>query len=198
MIPTPHECYALLHTYRVPEHIIQHSREVHRLALYLCQELILQGERLDSAAVEAGSLLHDIAKMEGLQSGENHAQAGARLLRDLGFPEVAEIVRQHVVLDGEKLPHPVTEAMVVHYADKRVRHTSVVSLPERFQDLKERYGKNPASLAWLEDLEEKSVAVEKRIFARLSIQPESLTFPQPAPFPREPETFPEDSEFHDR
>jgi putative nucleotidyltransferase with HDIG domain len=187
-----------LQTYRVPEHIIQHSREVHRLALYLCQELTRKGERLNQAAVEAGSLLHDIAKMEGFQSGEDHAQAGARLLRDLGFPEVAEIIRQHVVLDGEQPPHSITEAMVVHYADKRVRHTSVVSLPERFQDLKERYGKNPASLAWLEDLEGSSLAVEKRILARLSLKPESLNFPRPAAFPREPETCSENAEFPDR
>jgi len=198
MIPTLHECYALLQTYMVPEHIIQHSRQVHRLALSLCRELNLQGERLNQAAVEAASLLHDIAKMQGLQSGENHSQAGARLLRDLGFPEVAEIVRQHVVLDGEGPSHPITEAMVVHYADKRVRHASVVSLAERFQDLKERYGKTPASLAWLKDLEEKSLAVERLIFANLSIGPESLISPPPAPSPVEGESFPEPSEIPDR
>ncbi len=190
MIPTPQECYALLKTFKVPDHIIQHSHEVHRLALYLCRELTLRGERLDQAAVEAGSLLHDIAKMEGVQSGENHALAGARLLRDLGFPEVAEIVRQHVVLDGEKCSDPITEAMLVHYADKRIRHTSVVSLAERFQDLKERYGKNPASLAWLEDLEESSRAVEKRLMARMAIKPEFLISLQPATLPQEPERFP--------
>jgi putative nucleotidyltransferase with HDIG domain len=198
MIPTPTECYALLKAYRVPEHIIQHSREVRRLALILCQELTLQGERLNQAAVEAGSLLHDIAKMEGLRSGENHAQAGARLLRDLGFPEVAEIVRQHVVLDREKPPHPITEAMIVHYADKRVRHTTVVSLAERFQDLKERYGKNPVSLAWLEDLERNSLGVEKRILERLSPASASLIFRPPATFPREMEPPPENSESRDR
>ncbi len=97
MIPTFRECYVLLRTYRVPEHIIQHSRQVQRLALFLSQELIRQGKELNGAAVEAASLLHDIAKMEGLRSGENHSQAGARLLRDLGFPGIAEIVRQHVV-----------------------------------------------------------------------------------------------------
>ena len=198
MIPTLRECYTLLQTHRVPEHIVQHSRQVHRLALSLSRELILQGERLNQAAVEAASLLHDIAKMEGLQSGENHSQAGARLLGNLGFPEVAEIVRQHVVLDGETPPHQITEAMVVHYADKRVRHTSVVSLAERFQDLKERYGKTPASLAWLENLEESSLAVEKLIFAKLSIGPESLIFSPPAPSPAVGEVLPEPSGIPDR
>jgi uncharacterized protein len=197
MIPTPKECYTLLRTYRVPEHIIEHSRVVHRLALSLCRQLNLQGERLDQAAVEAGSLLHDIAKAEGLQSGEDHSQAGARLLRDWGFPEVAEIVRQHVVLDQASPSHPISEAVVVHYADKRVQHTSVVSLLERFQDLKERYGKTPTHLAWLEDLEEKSLAVEKRIFAKLSIQSPSLICARPAAFPQGPEAVPENSESRD-
>ncbi len=198
MIPTPNECCALLQAYKVPEHIIRHSRVVHRVALHLCQELNQQGEKLDQAEVEAGSLLHDIAKMEGLHTGEKHSQAGAILLGRLGYPEVAEIVRQHVVLDGGEPPHQITEAMVVHYADKRVRHTSVVSLAERFQDLKERYGKTPASLAWLEDLEESSLEVEKLIFAKLSIGPESLISHPPAPSPAEGETFPELSENPDR
>ena len=180
MVPTPKECCTLWRAYEVPEHIVQHSRVVHRVALYLCQELNRQGGKLDQAKVEAGSLLHDIAKMEGLVSGENHAQAGANLLRRLGYPEVAEIVRQHVVLDDGSFQERITEAVVVHYADKRVKHTAVVSLPERFQDLKERYGKNPAALFWLDDLEKKSQALEKRIFEKLSIKPESLIALQPA------------------
>jgi hypothetical protein len=92
----------------------------------------------------------------------------------LGYPEVAEIVRQHVVLDDGIPPGQITEAILVHYADKRVKHTAIVSLAERFQDLKERYGKNPPALAWLEDLERKSYELEEQIFQKLTIKPESL------------------------
>jgi uncharacterized protein len=183
MIPTVKECYALLRAHNVPEHIVQHSEVVHRLALYLCQQLNHQGEKLNQAEVEAGSLLHDIAKMGGLHSGENHSQAGAVLLGSLGYSKVAEIVRQHVVLDDGTCPSQsrITEAVVVHYADKRVKHTSVVSLAERFQDLKERYGKSPAALFWLDDLEKRSQTLEKHIFKNLSIQPDSLVALQPTP-----------------
>ncbi|MBM4332541.1 MAG: HDIG domain-containing protein [Deltaproteobacteria bacterium] len=174
MIPTPSECFNLLQAHNVPEHIVQHSRVVHRVALYLCQNLNQQGERLDPAQVEAGSLLHDIAKMDGLQTMENHSQAGALLLSRLGYPEIAEIVRQHVILDDGALQVQINEAAVVHYADKRVKHTSVVSLAERFRDLKERYGKNSAALSWLEDLEQRTMELEKRIFQGLSIGPGSL------------------------
>ena len=174
MIPTTVECFKLLQQYSVPVHIVQHSRVVHGVALYLCQELNLHGESLDRSSVEAGALLHDIAKMESLNKGENHSRAGALLLSRLGYGGIAEIVRQHVVLDGQTPPELITEAAVVHYADKRVRHTTIVSLAERFQDLRERYGKNPAGLSFLADLESRSFLLEKRLFRWLSIRPESL------------------------
>lgn len=174
MIPTRDECFALLQEYEVPEHIIQHSRVVHGVALYLCRALIRRGEKLDQALVEAGSLLHDITKMKSQETGESHPRSGALLLWRLGYPEVAEIVRQHVVLDDGISPGQVAEAALVHYADKRVKHTTIVSLEERFQDLKERYGKSPAALAWLEDLEAKSFVLEGQIFQKLPVKPESL------------------------
>jgi putative nucleotidyltransferase with HDIG domain len=174
MVPGVDECYALLKKYGVPPHIVQHSRVVHDVALCLCLMLNRHGEKLDQARVEAGSLLHDIAKMEGLHTGESHPRAGALLLSRLGYPEVADIVRQHVVLDDGTPQSHITEPTVVHYADKRVRHVTVVSLAERFRDLKERYGKTSSALAWLEDLEGKSILLEERIFQRLPIQPDSL------------------------
>ena len=174
VIPSRDKCFALLQENEVPGHIIQHSRVVHGVALYLCRALILHGAKLDRALVEAGSLLHDITKMKSLEVGEGHPQSGAHLLSRLGYPQVAEIVRQHVVLDDGISTGPVTEAALVHYADKRVKHTTIVSLAERFRDLKERYGKTPPALAWLENVEGKSLELEERIFRELPIAPESL------------------------
>ncbi len=175
MIPKAEECFLLLKRFEVPEHIIEHSRRVHGVASYLCRVLNDHGERLDQALVEAGSLLHDVAKMRTLSTGGNHSQAGARLLRELGFPEVAEIVRQHVVLDAGMHHERITEAEVVHYSDKRVKHTTVVPLLERFRDLKKRYGKSPEALAWLEDLERQSLLLEERLFRKIPVPPEALS-----------------------
>jgi putative nucleotidyltransferase with HDIG domain len=174
VIPTPEKCFALLQEHEVPQHIVQHSRVVRGVAIYLCRALNLHGAKLDQALVEAGSLLHDIAKIKSLEIGEGHPQSGAHLLSRLGYPQVAEIVRQHVVLDDGISSGPVTEAVLVHYADKRVKHTTIVSLGERFRDLKERYGKSPSAWAWLEGLEGKSLELEERIFHKLPIPPESL------------------------
>ena len=175
MVPNVEECLLLLKKFQVPEHILAHSQRVQGVALYLCRLLNHHGERLDQALVEAASLLHDIAKVRTLGTGGNHAQEGARLLRELGFPEVAEVVRQHVVLDTGTGQGRITEAEVVHYADKRVKHTTVVPLGERFLDLKKRYGKSPGAMSWLEDLEQRSRMLEERLFQKIPVLPEVVS-----------------------
>jgi putative nucleotidyltransferase with HDIG domain len=175
MVPKPEDCFLLLKKFEVPVHIVEHSQAVRRVASYLCRLLHRRGERLDLARVEAASLLHDIAKVNNKNKGEGHAEAGAKLLRELGFPEVSEIVRQHVVLDPGIDHGRISEAEVVHYADKRVKHTAIVSLEERFQDLRDRYGKSSEALAWLQEMERQGLLVEERIFQKISISPEALT-----------------------
>ncbi len=174
MVPDEGECFRLLERYAVPPNVIEHSRVVLALARVLCRELNSRGEKMDLPLVEAAALLHDIAKVLSFQTGENHSQAGARLLREMGFPEVAEIVRQHVVLDPETNHGRITEALLVHYADKRVKHDAVVSLEERFRDLKERYGKSPEARGWIEALEAQSRSIEERIFRQISLAPGDL------------------------
>lgn len=171
---TPQDCLALLQKHNVPEHIVEHSRVVYEIAHFLCQALNRQGEKLDLEKIAAAALLHDIAKMDGLEQGKNHSQEGARLLSGLGYPEIGEIIRQHVILDDEGPQPALTEASIVHYADKRVRHTTIVSVRERFQDLQARYGKTPPARAWLEELEMKTGELEQRIFLRLTIEPDHL------------------------
>jgi uncharacterized protein len=173
-IPNAEECFLLLQKYGVPPNVVEHSRKVRGVAMFLCRELNRQDEGLDPSLVDAASLLHDIAKVASFKTGENHSQAGANLLREQGFGEVAEIVRQHVVLDSGVDHGRITEAALVNYADKRVQHTRVVSLEERFQDLRERYGKTPEARAWLDSLERQNRLLEARIFQRIPILPEGL------------------------
>jgi putative nucleotidyltransferase with HDIG domain len=174
MIPTPEECLLLLREFGVPQHVVDHSRAVHAVALFLCRILNQHGERLDQGRIEAASLLHDIAKISAMGTLESHAAAGARLLTELGLPEISEIVRQHVILDPGTNGGPIREAEVVHYADKRVKFTTIVPLAERFRDLKQRYGKTPEALAWLERMEAGSSLLEERLFRGIPIAPEAL------------------------
>jgi uncharacterized protein len=174
MVPSREECLRLLAQYEVPENVLQHSLIVCTVALILCRELNRRGEGLDRAKVQAAALLHDIAKMESLKTGESHSRIGAQWLAGLGFEEVGEIVRQHVVLDDNGSADRITETQLVHYADKRVKHTKVVSLAERFDDLKERYGRTAQHRCWLEKLEQQNLRLEAEIFGRIAIAPESL------------------------
>jgi len=174
MIPTKEDCLSLLKVNQVPEHIVRHSLTVHKVALFLCQAMNRHGAKLNQGLVEAASILHDIAKMDGLKSSRSHSRDGALLLSRHGYPEVAEIVRQHVVLDHALGDECISEAAIVHYADKRVKHTQIVSLQERFLDLKERYGKSPEAMAWLEKAESQSLALERYLFNRVPFGPEKL------------------------
>jgi hypothetical protein len=70
----------------------------------------------------------------------------------------------------------VSEEEVVNYSDKRVRHDQVVTLEERFEDLRARYCRNKEGKAWMNRMESFSNRIEKKIFSKLDIEPEDLIF----------------------
>ncbi|WP_051920430.1 HD domain-containing protein [Thermodesulfobacterium hydrogeniphilum] len=173
MIPSIEECYKLLKEEKVPEHIIRHSEKVALVSLFIGGCLKEKGEDLNLPLLLAGALLHDIKKYESILTGINHAEAGYKLLKSLGYKRVAEIVKNHIYLNLD-LYSPIKEDEIVFYADKRVKHEQIVSLKERFIDLKERYGRNPKSLARLQFLEKITYLIENRIFNKLPFSPEKV------------------------
>ena len=108
----------------VPEKVAAHCRAVEREALRLVCSLAAAGVWLDEFAVSAGALLHDVARTE-----PQHAQRGAEYLTELGYPRVADIVRQHHGLDA---PGELNEAAVVFLADKLVQGERFVGVEARF------------------------------------------------------------------
>jgi Na+-transporting NADH:ubiquinone oxidoreductase subunit NqrA len=100
---------------------------------------------------------------------------GAGILESLGYPHVAQVVREHVHLDVTIIdPRPLREAEVVNYADKRVLHEEVVTIAARFADLKVRYGRTSEALARIQATEVKSRALEDKLFASLRLTPLDL------------------------
>jgi len=174
-IPSREVCLVLMDQYDMLPQIKAHSLQVARVALSLGENLISHYPALNRALVEAGALLHDIAKTECLKTKGNHVQVGADRLKTLGYEEVALIVAQHVRLeesyyDNEK----VDEAVLVHYADKRVLHEKVVDLDVRFKYLVETYGRSAAILERIEVLYQDTLKLEKRLFHHLSFSPQAL------------------------
>jgi len=98
MIPDRERCLELMERYGMLENIVAHSLEVTKVALFLSLELNKKGQKIDLPLVEAASLLHDIAKTACLKTKEDHTESGYRLLKEIGYERVGEIVAQHVWL----------------------------------------------------------------------------------------------------
>lgn len=139
--PSEAECEAMLEAAATAEGIRRHCRQVARLADRLADRLGRAGIALDANLVRAGALLHDIAKAE-----PHHAERGAALVADFGYPALAPIIAAHMSIDF----HPgdaIDERAVVHLADKLTGGERRMSLDERFAAALARFGDDPAASA---------------------------------------------------
>jgi len=138
-LPTPAECEAILATRPIAEPLRRHGRAVAAVARTIATRLSERGVRIDRQLVIAASLLHDIAKGEA-----RHADIGASIIAGLGYPAVAEIIRQHMSMtfDGTT----PNEAAIVFLADKLVRMDRRVSLEARYAPSFERFKDQPEAL----------------------------------------------------
>jgi uncharacterized protein len=174
-VPSREECLALMADQGMLPNIRSHSLQVARVAQVLAVHLPASRPPLDLALLEAGALLHDIAKTECLKTKERHTDIGAAFLEARGYPEVAAIVAQHVTLKaGLSENHRVTEIEIVHYADKRVLHEEIVDLQTRFEYLQSQYGRTSEDRKRIAALLENSLNQEKKIFRDLPFSPSEL------------------------
>lgn len=176
-LPSPDQCHRLLRKYDVPDHIIRHSEAVARVGVFLAERLNAAGESLDLGVIEAAGLLHDITKMEGITSRRDHAGTGEALLTKLGFTKIGEIVGEHIRLQADRETPRIREAEIINYSDKRVMHDQIVTLKERFIDLRDRYGLNGLdknATARIKAHQGKAFELERKIFSKLDFAPEEL------------------------
>jgi len=174
--PSPSDCVETLDEAQVPVHIRAHSELVAAIASFVARELRTAGVELDVSLVEVAALLHDIGKQKALDEGGNHAERGAMMLSELGLcDEIVAIVREHASLNPEAACGPLTESLVVNYADKRVRHAEIVSLEARFDDLEARYARgSEKGKDHLRKLCHLYALLEDRIFAHLELRPRDI------------------------
>lgn len=115
----------LLEAAELPEELREHSLAAAGAAMELVCALAAAGICLDETRVYAAALLHDLAK-----GAPDHALAGAGLLSQLGYPELAPLVAKH------NEPEPgadVDEALVVSVADKLCLGGRRVGISARFR-----------------------------------------------------------------
>ncbi len=173
-IPTQEQCFLLMCEMKMMDHIVVHSMQVCRVATFLAQHLNSAPNRLNHDLIRAAALLHDITKTRSFKTEENHAVTGGQLLAEQGYPEVGDLVRQHVRLDV--YPEPVTlgEAEIINYADKRVLHDRIVGLDKRLDYILEKYGKELELKERIRWLWGKTLVLEDEIFSDLAVTPSGL------------------------
>jgi uncharacterized protein len=174
-IPSRQTCLSLMEQYGMLPNIKDHSLQVARIAVCLGKNLKARFPELNLDLVEAGALLHDIAKTETIRNRGNNAQIGEKMVRALGFDTLARIVAQHVQLEEAYFHNKwIDEVVLVHYADKRVRHDEIVDLEERFKYLVETYGRSQEAVERIKALYQDTLKVEEIIFLHLSFPPQAL------------------------
>ena len=138
-IPSREECLDILNKNKTPSNVIEHCKTVCDFAEEVADKLIKKGIKVNKELVAAAALLHDIEREK-----ENHVIAGAKLLKSMGFSEVCHVVKKHTLYAIEEPGNQLktVDEKIVFYADKRTKGNKIVSLEERFEDLRKRYKKD--------------------------------------------------------
>lgn len=181
-IPSISRCLSLMDEFAMLDNIRDHSIMVAQVSETLLSGMI--SETLGDAPpprdlVISGALLHDIAKTQCIKNRCDHSKVGNAICIDLGYPEIGEIVQEHVILATfpvERYKKGIFLAKeIVHYADKRVLHDRVVSLQTRLDYIIERYGDNDPSLhARIRKNFSLCQELEQFLFAHIRYTPEEL------------------------
>ena len=165
-LPSTAQIMELWDEFAMLDNIRRHSKVVCGVALRLADWLAESGLVLNRRAVEAGALLHDIAKTMCLGQKCRHDLEGGRIMDELGYRPLAYLVANHVLLPPYQ---PLDETMLVNYADKRVTHDQIVTIDQRYEYIVDRYGRGePERLARLAQGKARINEVEQIIFSQLS------------------------------
>ncbi len=170
-IPSEAQCLVIMESYSMLPNIIEHSFQVMRVAAAITDHL-QNGLPINRQRVIGGALLHDITKTRSLSTRERHDESGAALMREIGFPDLAEIVEQHVRLQNLNLDGMIEEKEIVYYADKRVMHDKIVSVDDRFQDLLIRYGLSEETRRRILQNKDQVFTVEKKLARFMTVDPD--------------------------
>ncbi len=154
-IPLKTECMAMMGTRFSDNHpVVKHSRVVARVARDIGKKLVQAGCPMDINLMEACGYLHDIGKGE-----RDHAGFGAQLLKNMGYPNIADIIVSHMDLSFDE-EGKITEKEVIYLADKLTHGERILALEKRLE----------AKLKQLSGHPEGKIAAEKRMRTAMKIE----------------------------
>ncbi len=176
-VPSDQQCAEYWARFAMLNNVAEHSKEVARIATFLAERAKKIGFEVDVATVRASALMHDIAKTYCIQHGGNHSQLGGAWTMDLtGNPAIASGVTHHVYWPFELDINKYFTPLAVIYADKRVNHTRVVSIKDRFEDLIQRYGIPLGLLDKIKITENQALDLEKLLCDTLEVDLNACDF----------------------
>lgn len=181
----------LIKEFHMPLHVRRHCATVANFACQLGEKLLAVGEKIDLTLLRHAALLHDLVRVVDFQEfhpekfpdpvtpedvtfwkelrekykGLHHADAGAQILTERGFGQVAKLVSRHRFLQIKE-GFDSWEEKLLYYADKRTKHDQVVPLKERLDDGRKR---NVPGMKYTEEarrLDERVFALEREILTK--------------------------------
>lgn len=137
-IPTHKESLELLEKYEIKKEILEHSKLVNKIAMFLGKKLREKGEMINLELLDAASLLHDIGKIRSNKTGKSHTEEGRDILLKEGYPEIAELIPKHRI---DKIYYEnlnTWEEKLIYYGDRRAG-TKIMPVDERIKDMLTRH-----------------------------------------------------------
>lgn len=140
--PDEEKCWKILHRIQTPGHIVRHCLAVSDTAIAIAEELNKHGWDLSISLIKAAGMLHDVLRIE-----KKHWEAGAKLVMQYGYPEVADIIEAHMNYIPAVPVKNVNEKDIICLSDKLRQEDRLVTLDERLEPVKEKWKDDPEALA---------------------------------------------------
>jgi len=150
--------------------VIDHCKNVTRLAMKIADAFKRQGFNVDLALVEAGALMHDLGRSS--THGVEHGAVGGELARRMSLPEpLARIIERHVGagitaeeaerigLSGGSYVPETLEEKIVAYADKLIEGNRQVDIEVTVEKFARELGGDHPALDRLRALHEEVVSL---------------------------------------
>ena len=170
-VPTEEECLTILDDIcKVSPDIRSHSIKVAGVAAVIGKALNKAGSKIDLAVVNAGALLHDIAKGQ-----KKHASVGRQLLLEMSYSRIADIVSMHMYLPEDETQISL-EAKIVYLADKFIEGDRLVTIEQRFAPSLQRFKCDPGIEARIRMRQQQALKVKAELEALVGYHIESHIF----------------------